>query len=319
MSILSKNYGDQVDIMSADNDDEKETGEEDDAAEKKIESILNEPIHFEDLIFEIDVPQVDEIEDFCNYYVKHCEKAKYKDIKRSCEFQIFEVICVCAWNTTFSCGGTSKWGALANQFDIILGSYPMQAWWRDSLMKFLPASEIPEGVENIANEMRVNPTISKTWRTRYKTKIACLTESEICVLYFGSKIEDVAKKAVSQVNLFYNRLYRTPIELPSGSISMSHLYRAIKNCLFSVEKKALYLQRRKRQFYRERDRNDKHLQLSKMYLMEGFEDFIREEKSTFIVQNYFPKHWLSFHMCSSPINDRFPNDFYVSVQFIIFV
>ena len=135
-------------------------------------------------------------------------------------------------------------------------------------MQYLPASKIPDGVFEIANEMRGTATISKTWKARNKTKIAGCSEPEIRVLYFGCKIEETAKKAISAIGMQYSRLYRSPSELPSGNNNMSPLYLAIKNCLYSVEKKALYLQKRRRQFYREKDESTP--KLTKTYLMDGF-------------------------------------------------
>ena len=64
---------------------------------------------------------------------------------------------------------------------------------------------------------------------------------------------------------------------------MSPLYLAIKNCLFSVEKKALYLQKRRRQFYREK--NESTPKLTKTYLMDGFEDFIVKEKAGSLIED----------------------------------
>ena len=81
----------------------------------------------------------------------------------------------------------------------------------------------------IAYEMRNSVVISKTWKARNQAKISGCTDPEIRVLYFGSKIEDTAKKAISLIGMQYNKLYRSPAELPSGTNSMSPLYRAIKN------------------------------------------------------------------------------------------
>ena len=69
---------------------------------------------------------------------------------------------------------------------------------------------------------------------------------------------------------------------------MSPLYLAIKNCLFTVEKKALYLQKRRRQFYREKDESTP--KLTKTYLMDGFEQFLTKEKSGCLIEDFFPKH-----------------------------
>ena len=63
---------------------------------------------------------------------------------------------------------------------------------------------------------------------------------------------------------------------------MSPLYLAIKNCLFSVEKKALYLQKRRRQFYREK--NESTPKLTKTYLMDGF---IAKEKAGSQIEDFF--------------------------------
>ena len=66
-------------------------------------------IHFfDDLVLEKDVVEddVDQIEVFCKYYAKHVgNKAKFTDIRRACEFQIFVLICVCAWEKSVSKSG----------------------------------------------------------------------------------------------------------------------------------------------------------------------------------------------------------------------
>ena len=221
-----------------------------------IDSLIDD-VHFDDLVLEKNVEDVDQIEIFCKYYAKHVDKAKYKNIRKFCEFQIFELICVCAWESVSKSGQSFKndikGGALVTNFDNILANYPLKQWWRVSLMQDLPASKVPDGVFEIANEMRGTSTISKTWRARNKTKISGCTEPEIRILYFGCKIEEPAKKAISAIGMQYNRLYRSPSELPSGTNNMSPLYFAIKNCLFAAEKKTLYLQKRRRQFYREKD------------------------------------------------------------------
>ncbi len=155
-------------------------------------------------------------------------------------------------------------------------------------------------------------TTSKTWKSRNKTKLAGCSEPEICVLYFGCKIEETAKKAVSIIGMQYNKLYRYPAELPSsGTNTMIPLHRAIKNCLFSVEKKVLYMQKRRRLFYREKNPNTP--KLTPFYLMDCLEEFKVKEKSGLLMDDFFPKHWLTFHMCSLPINDRFKEGLYVSL------
>ena len=73
-------------------------------------------------------------------------------------------------------------------------------------MQYLPASKIPVGVFEIANKFRGTANISKTWKTRNKTKIDGSSEPEIRVLYFGCKIEETAKKAISAIGMQYNRL-----------------------------------------------------------------------------------------------------------------
>jgi hypothetical protein len=274
-----------------------------------IDSLIDD-VHFDDLVLEKNVADVDQIEVFCTYYLKHVDKAEFKDIRKYCEFQIFDMICVCAWESVSSSDQSFKndikWGALVIHNDNIVANYPLKQWWRVFLMQYLPASKIPVGVFEIANEFRETANISKTWKTRNKTKIDGSTEPEIRVLYFGYKIEETTKKAISAIGMQYNRLYRAPSELPSGTNNMSPLCLAIKNCLFSVEKKALYLQKRRRQFYREKDASMP--KLTKTYLMDGFEEYLTKAKSSTIIEDFFPKHWL----CSLPINDRFKKGLYVS-------
>ena len=124
----------------------------------------------------------------------------------------------------------------------------------------------------------------------------------------ASEIEETAKKAVRIIGMQYNKLYRSPAELPSGTNSMSPLYRAIKNCLFSMEKN---MQKRRGQLYREKDPIVPKLTPS--CLTVDFEEFIVKEKSVILMDDFFPKYWLTFHMCSLPINDSFKEGLYVSL------
>ena len=120
-----------------------------------IDSLIDD-VHFDDLVLEKNVADVDQIEVFCTYYLKHVDKAKFKDIRKSCEFQIFEMICVCAWESVSTSGQSFKndikWGALVIHYDNIIANYPLKQWWRGCLMQYLlPASKIPAGVFEIAN------------------------------------------------------------------------------------------------------------------------------------------------------------------------
>ena len=71
-------------------------------------------------------------------------KAKFKDIRKACELQIFELICVCAWESVSKSGQSFKngvkWGALVTHFDNILVNYPLKQWWRLSLMQHAVSS-----------------------------------------------------------------------------------------------------------------------------------------------------------------------------------
>ena len=51
-----------------------------------IDSLIDD-VHFDDLVLEKDVADVDQIENFCNYYAKHVDKAKYKDIRNFVNFK----------------------------------------------------------------------------------------------------------------------------------------------------------------------------------------------------------------------------------------
>jgi len=73
-----------------------------------VNSIINDSVNFEDLVFEKDVEEVDQIQLFCQYYAKHADLAKFKDIRKFCEFQIFELICACAWEHVSSSGASYK-------------------------------------------------------------------------------------------------------------------------------------------------------------------------------------------------------------------
>ena len=80
-----------------------------------IDSLIDD-VHFDDLVLEKNVEDVDQIEIFCKFYAKHVDKAKYKDIRKIRELQIFELICVCAWESVCKSGQSFKndvkWGKL---------------------------------------------------------------------------------------------------------------------------------------------------------------------------------------------------------------
>ena len=94
-----------------------------------IDSLIDD-VHFDDLVLEKNVADVDQIEVFCTYYLKHVDKAKFKDIRKFCEFQIFEMICVCAWESVSTSGQSFKndikWGALVIHYDNIVANYPLK-------------------------------------------------------------------------------------------------------------------------------------------------------------------------------------------------
>ena len=167
--------------------------------------------------------KIDEVAEISKFYIKHADKKSKtsEDIASAFEYHIFELICVVAWNCCSSSGERYKndirWGALATNYDNIVSNYPQKHWWRESLIKFLPSTNIPKGVTEIANKFRVTSAITSTWRKRHASKINGNTEQEILKMFFGNKVEDVAKKAIREVSMHYNKLYRTQEELPSGS------------------------------------------------------------------------------------------------------
>ena len=79
-----------------------------------IDSLID-AVHFDDLVLKKDVADIDQIEAFCIYYLKHAAKAKLKNIRKACELQIFELCCVCAWESVSTSGQSFKndvkWGA----------------------------------------------------------------------------------------------------------------------------------------------------------------------------------------------------------------
>ena len=84
--------------MSTQAEDVIEEGVED-PDDNLIDSLID-VVHFNDLVLEKDVVDIiDQIEAFCTYYVKHAAKAKFKTLRKACELQIFELCCVCAWES----------------------------------------------------------------------------------------------------------------------------------------------------------------------------------------------------------------------------
>jgi hypothetical protein len=114
--------------MSTQVEEGNEEGVLDPDYDSLIDSLIDD-VHFDDLVLEKNVADVDQIEVFCNYYTKHIEKAKFQDIRKFCEFQIFELVCVCAWESVSKSGQSVKndikWGALVTHFDNILANYPL--------------------------------------------------------------------------------------------------------------------------------------------------------------------------------------------------
>ena len=45
---------------------------------------LIDAVHFDDLVLEKDVADIDQIEAFCTYYVKHAGEAKFKYLRKAC-------------------------------------------------------------------------------------------------------------------------------------------------------------------------------------------------------------------------------------------
>ena len=55
-----------------------------------IDSLID-AVHFNYLVLEKDVADIDQIEAFFTYYVKYAAKAKFKSLRKACELQIFEL------------------------------------------------------------------------------------------------------------------------------------------------------------------------------------------------------------------------------------
>jgi len=53
---------------------------------------LIDDVHFDDLVLEKDVADVDQIELFWNYYAKHVDKAKFKDFRRALLFRLLNIL-----------------------------------------------------------------------------------------------------------------------------------------------------------------------------------------------------------------------------------
>ena len=292
-----------------------------DVTDKKLmDDIINEPVVFNDLVLEADVNEIDEIESMCSHYIKYMDADD--DIKEGFEYQFFECVCVIAYEHVS--GGSTvkneiKWDSLAKHFMNVIDNYPMKHWWREGILKFLPASKLPVGVLELAQRIRDSDKITKTWLKRNSKKTIGLSDDDVRTMYFGYKVETTAKLAITQVSMFYNSLYRKPgEELPSGTNNMSRLYRAMKKCLFEREKKAAYVESRKRAFGRRKD-VQKGDSVSRAWLMDGFEKHMEKEFKSLIIEDYFPKHWLAFHLLSKPVEDRFPKESYVSMLIFVFM
>ena len=54
-----------------------------DVVDGLIDSLID-AAYFDDLVLEKDVADIDQIEAFCTYYVKHAGEAKFKYLRKAC-------------------------------------------------------------------------------------------------------------------------------------------------------------------------------------------------------------------------------------------
>ena len=98
----------------------------------------------------------------CEHYAKHFDSDD--SIKNRFEYQFFECICVMAYEHVAE-GSTVKndikWDSLAGHFINVLNNYPMKVWWREGILKFLPAAKVPAGVLKVAERIRVQDKLKR--------------------------------------------------------------------------------------------------------------------------------------------------------------
>ena len=150
-----------------------------------IDSIINEPLVFDNLDIEEDVNDLDDIKNMCEHYAKHLDSDD--SIKNRFEYQFFECICVMAYEHVAE-GSTVKndikWDSLAGHFINVLNNYPMKVWWREGILKFLPAAKVPAGVLKVAERIRVEDKLSRKlllYRSRLQGFLVVYTKVHLMV------------------------------------------------------------------------------------------------------------------------------------------
>ena len=65
----------------------------------------------------------------------------------------FECICVMAYE--YVAEGSTVKKTISSGIPWLVNNYPMKIWWREGILKFLPASKVPVGVHEVAERIRV--------------------------------------------------------------------------------------------------------------------------------------------------------------------
>ena len=252
---------------------------------------------------------VDEIESFVcttRAIIASGKKAPLNDIFN----QIFNFFAVLAFDANLTAGDMKAADhglAMTTSYSDIVNNLSMKEDWHNIFFSKWPDDKLPQEYLTWADEVFRHGKSGKDadlnkWIDKEASKYSSASKEIKLKVYFGHLLIVDAKKAVGKIKMFHNRYYVHPVDLHSGK-SLTALYVAMKRQLCKV-----YAQEQGyNTLHKKTEWKDKIWSLEeKAAKLESYrEKKIKEweEKGDTV---FLPDYWLTFLLCSFPMNVHFP-------------
>ena len=252
---------------------------------------------------------VDEIESFVcttRAIIANGKKAPLNDIFN----QIFNFFAVMAYDANLTAGDMKAADhglAMTTSYSDIVSNLSMKEDWHGIFFSKWPGDALPQEYLTWADEVFRHGKNGKDadlnkWIDKEASKYSGAAKEIKLKVYFGHLLIVDAVKAIGKIKQFHNRYWVHPSELHSGK-SLTALYVAMKRQLLKI-----YAQEQGyNTLYKRAEWKNKTWSLEeKAAKLEAYrEKKIKEweEKGDTV---YLPDYWLTFLLCSFPMNVHFP-------------
>lgn len=254
-----------------------------------------------------DVPIVDEVKAYCDLVMETIFQGK-KAIQNEMFGQIFMFFAVKAYDVNLS-GGEMKISEYALKmvatYQDLLENLPLKVDFIDVFFSKWPGGQIPEEYKAWAQQKFTYGKNGKddalnAWVTKEAPKYALESKEIKLKLYFGAQLIQKASDAISTIKMFHNRYYVAPGLLKSGK-SMCAVFKAMKRQLLKV-----YTQHQGYNTLTHRKEWKTWSEEEKAQQMENYRKKRMDDWEKHGDRAYLPDAWLTFMLCSYPMEIYFP-------------